>query len=215
MLVPFAQLRNAAPEGSLIRPATHRIALLTGQSDPTNTALTPAQQTFLRAVAPIGFDILAHGFPYHAACETPGRPQPNLLRASLNNVRQTAASILSPSFRALIATRLNELLTQTGRTLILITGSCGLQFLNDAWLLLQRTTHTRIIALGPACLRPHILPAAQLTTIRGTHDTWSRLLYRHPIDHTVPGGHLDYWTSPDTIALTRALLAATTEPAPQ
>lgn len=213
MLTPFAQLRNAAPEGSLIRPATHRIALLTGQSDPRNTALTSAQQTFLHAVAPTGFDILAHGFPYHATCETPGHPQPNLLRASLNNALQTAASVLSPAFRAFIATRLNELLTSTSRTLILITGSCGLQFLNDAWPHLHRTAHTRIIALGPACLRPLMLPAAQLTTIHGTRDTWSRLLYRHPIDHTVPGGHLDYWTSPDTIALTRALLAKSTEPA--
>lgn len=212
-ITPFAHILDGDPADSLVWPARNRIALLTGQSDPSNTALSPEQSEFLEAIAPPGFDVLPHGFPFSRASEPGGRyRRPHLFRASLNNAHQTMAAIFSGRFRTIVATRLGELLDRTSGTLILVTGSCGLQFVNAAWPQLQASAgKLHIVALGPASPGRLAVPRPLLTAVRGNSDIWSRMLYRGRIGHAVRCGHLDYWTSPETIALVRALLAAKLE----
>lgn len=212
MLTPFSRILAADPAGSLVQPEHCRIALLTGQSLPSNTALSPEQIAFLEAVAPPGFAVLPHGFPFHCAFEQGEYRRAGLIRASLNNAAQTMAAVLPGRFRTIAAARLEELLARTRHTLILLTGSCGLQFVNAAWPRLRSTaTGLHIVALGPVCLGRLAVPRARLTTVRGAGDGWSAMLFRGHIDHAVDCGHLDYWTSPETIALVRALLAANEE----
>lgn len=211
----FANLDRPDPAGCLVRPAPRRVALLTGQSAPRNTALSPEQVAFLARVAPAGFATLAHGFPFHAACERAPYRRPSLALASLNNARQFIAATRDAHFRAVLEARIGELLRQTSERLVVVTGSCGLELLNAAWTGLPASTASvQVVAVGPACLGRLSIPAGRLTTVRGARDGWSRLLYRGPVDHEVGCGHLDYWTSPDVILLVRRLIARFAEAPP-
>jgi len=205
----FADMIDADPALSLVRPARRRIALLTGQSSPQNTALSPEQRTFLARVAPAGFATLAHGFPFHASYERRPYERPPIALASLHNARQFMAAMNDAAFRNVLAARLGELFERTEDRLILLTGSSGLQLLNAAWPhVCGAALNVQVLALGPACLARLNIPASCLTTIRGSCDAWSRLLYRHSIDHEVTCGHLSYWSSPEVIEVVRQLLAA-------
>jgi hypothetical protein len=201
-------LSSVAEGDSLVRPAADRLALVTGQSVPSNIKLSPEQIAFLDAVAPPGVDVLAHGFPFLRSYEGAVYRRPSLATAAIANAQQYLASHLSPRFRSGIAARIEDLFAKTQGTLLLITGSCGIRFLDAAWPELNVTNRrVHIIALGPANVGRLIIPKQYLTTIRGTRDGWSKALFRGAIDHDVPCGHLDYWTCPTTIALVRALLA--------
>jgi hypothetical protein len=193
---------------SFVEPAVNRLVLLTGQSIPSNTALSPEQIAFLRAVAPPEVEILAHGFPFLRSRETALYRQPRLLAASLHNAHQYVAARLVPRFQNEIVTRLNELFSQTSATLFVISGSCGLHFMNVSWPHLIRSVRFFLVALGPVSLGHQTVPKDLLVTVRGTRDAWSAVLFRGPIDHHVPGGHLDYWTCATTISLVRSQLAA-------
>jgi hypothetical protein len=206
--VDFMNLASAAESDSLISPAVNRLALLTGQSMPSNTALRPEQIAFLRSVAPADVDALPHGFPFLRSREFHPTVHPALVPAAYNNTLQYLAAGRSPAFRAGIAARLTELFAKTQGTLLLITGSCGLRLLDAAWPLIGRTSERfHILALGPAHRGQLALPKDRITTVRGTRDGWSAALFSGAIDHQVPCGHLDYWTCTSTIALVRALLA--------
>jgi hypothetical protein len=209
-MTPFARIRSADPSVSLVRSAGCRLVLLTGQSVPSNTSLSPEQRTFLAAVAPPGVEPLAHGFPFHPIYASGRYRRPSLPAASLHNAHQFIAAAVSRDFRAIIALRLDELMQRTSDRLFLLTGSCGLQLLNAAWpaLTAARRARIEVVALGPASLDAIRVPRAQLTTVQGARDAWSRWLFRGPVDHRVPCGHLDYWTLRETIELVRGLLAS-------
>jgi hypothetical protein len=205
----FASLDPADKARSLIQPAGRRMALLTGQSAPANTVLSPEQVSFMHQVVPAGFEVLGHGYPFHAACERGPHERTSIASASLNNARQFMAALGAPRFRRQLRWRLGELIERTSESLIIITGSGGLQLLNAVWSGLAPIERSiSVVALGPACLGPIRVPRRQLVTIRGSRDGWSRMLYRGPIDHGVACGHLGYWSSPEVIGLVRGLLAA-------
>jgi hypothetical protein len=161
--------------------------------------LTTFQQRFLEAISPPGFERMMSGFPYHAD-QLGDRPEPSLLAASWRNAAQTLWTARPTPFRLVLSQTLNCLLATTSRRLILITGSCGLQFANSVWPELIKPSQLDIcvIALGPACFGPLRIPA---TVIQGRSDYWSKLLYRGPVNFYVPCGHLDYWTAPEVHAL--------------
>lgn len=206
MLVPDTW--SEAEADSLIGPATNRLALLTGQSVPSNTVLSPRQIAFLHAVAPPGVEILAHGFPFLRSHETDIYREPWLAVAAVNNARQYLAASLSRRFQDEILARLDELFAKTEETLLIITGSCGLRLLDAAWPRLTRGSRPyHVVALGPASNGRNGIPKGNLTTVRGARDGWSSMLFHGPIDHYVPCRHLDYWTCDATIALVRSLLA--------
>jgi hypothetical protein len=201
---------SAADADSLVGPAAHRLVLLTGQSAPSNTALSPQQIAFLHAVAPPGVEILAHGFPFLRSHETDIYREPWLVVAAVNNARQYLAARFSRRFQDKIVVRLDELFAKTEETLLIITGSCGLRLLDAAWPRLTRGGPPfHVIALGPASDGRLRIPQGNLTTVQGARDGWSAMLFHGAIDHRVPGGHLDYWTCDPTIALVRSLLAST------
>ncbi len=209
-LMPLlAAMSKADPSLGRVRPAARRVALLTGQSDPRNTVLSPTQLAFLARVTPAGYDAFAHAFPFHASTECAPYRRPHIVAASLHNARQFAAAALDARFRALLEARLGALVGATSERLVLVTGSCGLQLLNAAWPSLEAgESRVRAVALGPACLGTLTMPSSCLTAIRGRRDGWSRLLYRGAIDHEVDGGHLDYWTSTEVIGLVGTRIAS-------
>lgn len=196
-MIPFRHIREKHLAGSLIRPSCRRLVLLTGQSDQGNSILMTDQKAFLSSIAPPDHEVFAHGFPYLADFERHMYTPRSLVRASLSNAHQFAAALISRRFQALVVNRIRELLDHTSDSLLVVTGSCGLQLLNSAWPLLAGTRHDhlRVIALGPVCVGRLNVPASRLMTIRGADDGWSRWLYAPPVDHTVPGGHLGYWTN--------------------
>jgi len=173
---------------------TDRVALLTGRSSFASPALSPQQLSFLKAIAPSGYSILETAFPYDLSLHGTAFRETGMLAASWRNMRQVCWSIRNPAFRAIVAGRMQALFDATGRHLILITGSCGLQLANSAWPQLRPPANLRIdvIALGPACFGRLRMPAK---VIQGRRDFWSRLFYRGPVDHYCDCGHLDYWDS--------------------
>ncbi len=193
------RLASLAPERSLIHQADSRVVILTGQSSFTSSRLSAMQQSFLEAITPPGFEAMPAGFPYHSD-QLGARPEPSILSASWRNAAQTLWTATPTAFRMTVAQTLNTLLSRTGRRLILITGSCGLQLANSVWPELAKPAQLdiRIIALGPACFAPRSVPA---TVIQGSRDYWSKLFYHGTVHFHVPCGHLDYWTSPEVQAL--------------
>jgi hypothetical protein len=192
---------------SLVTPAASRLILLTGQSSFRSSRLSSAQVNFLNFVAPPHAEILPTGFPYHADFDCLA-PPPGLLAASIRNALQVYWSIFSPAYQRSVARVLQTLFTNTRESLYIVTGSCGLQLLASAWPMLTVPTRLRlrVVALGPALFRPGTVPVDRITAIQGKRDFWSRLLYRGRVEARCPGGHLEYWSSPDTRELVAQLL---------
>jgi hypothetical protein len=208
-MIPYSKrLGSLAPERSLIAQAESRAVILTGQSSFTSSRLTPSQCCFLESVAPPDFDLMRSGFPYHADLLGVG-PAPSLTAASWRNAAQTLWSTAPAAFHRSLAQILGKLLARTSRRLVLITGSCGLQFANSVWSELHKPAQLdiRVIALGPACFGPVRMPGAQVAVVQGSQDYWSKLLFRGRIDFPVQCGHLDYWNSPEVCEIARAWIA--------
>lgn len=192
---------------SLIKPAPSRLILLTGQSSFRSSRLSPAQVDFLNSVAPPGVEPLPNGFPYHANFDS-AAPPPGLLAASIRNAQQLCWSLFSPAYRRSVARVLQTVFRNTGESLYIVTGSCGLQILASAWsmLIVPNSLRLRVVALGPALLRAGALPADRIQALQGRRDLWSRLLYRGRLEARCHSGHMDYWSSPDARKLVARLL---------
>lgn len=162
----------------------HKVAIITGLSNPRSTELSPSQHEFLDALpVPETCKIRRH-FPF---LPTPkSQREPNLVGASLNNTRQFVGS-LSRSFQIDAKPHWRALCESTER-LFLITGSCGYQLIDS---LEPRDVSTvRVLALGPVRYGPSRFRA---TKILGRRD-WIARWFTPNCDHTIDGlGHLDYW----------------------
>ena len=135
-------------------------------------------------------------------------PSPGIVAASARNLLQAFWSVASARYQRCVVQTLQRALDATESELVLVTGSCGLQIANRAWpgLTIPPGLRLRIVALGPACIGRLQLAPAEVTVVQGTHDLWSRLFFRGPIDLRVPCGHLDAWTSPEVRLRIAALL---------
>jgi hypothetical protein len=192
---------------TLVKPAPSRLILLTGQSSFRSSRLTPEQVEFLQAVAPPGVEPLLNGFPYHADFDR-AAPTPGLPAASIRNALQVCWCLFSPAYRRSVARVLQTVIRNTGESLYIVTGSCGLQMLASAWpmLTVPQSLRLRVVALGPALLRAGALPVERIAAVQGRRDPWSRLLYRGRVAGHCHSGHMDYWSDPDARELVTRLL---------
>lgn len=173
----------------------HRIAILTGRSDPGRTGLSKDQLTFLRAVVPTDLEIEPQGFPWVEGA----LPERDVVLplAAWRNTAVWMSARLSPRFAQLARSALARMHARGAR--VVITCSSGFDILCAGW----NGDPLNVFVLGP--VRPRQpLPGANITTLIGRKDWLSRTLHRHDPDHWVPGGHMSYWTCPQTQAIIRA-----------
>ena len=198
-------------EGWLARSCDRRIVLLTGQSSFAHARLRPAQRAFLRAVAPVGFEPIEVGFPFHAVMAAPdgaADDEESIAGAALRNALQFFAARTDARYRAVLAHALQRVVDATGQALVVVTGSCGLELAARAWpaLAIPPGLRVRVIALGPASRGRLPFSTTELTCVQGRKDRWSRRLHRGPVAFRPDCGHLDYYDDAATIAWTRATL---------
>lgn len=187
------------PAVRLVEPVECRSVWLTGQSSYRHSQLSPGQHLLLDATAEVGFTPLRAGFPYHPDLLTvPYRPEP-LIVASVRNTAQYLAARFSQRFPHEIARRLQPLLDRTGRRLLALCGSSGLEWWTAAWHLLRLPPGVEILllALGPVGRPSPADPRARLVIVRGRRDWISALGCRRPAQVKVDGGHLDYVHLPE------------------
>ena len=184
--------RIAAAGSATWVPCEHRLLLLTGQSNLRSSPLSTAQTDFLSSLAALPIEVVPTGFPFDGAT-VPHRPA-SLLGASFQNARQYLWARHEPAYGRSVAQVLQPAFDSASRGILLVTGSCGLQILEAAWPHLQASPKLRIeiLALGPVGRAPQFGEAG-FTTVQGSADLWSRMLYRAPIAHKTSCGHLDYW----------------------
>jgi hypothetical protein len=191
-----------------------RIAIVTGLSNPNNCELHEHQFEFLSAIIPrnnsfsgIDFDrdVVHRNFPFVESSLKSGSispsPRPNLIRASFANSLQFL-KCRSTNYRALSTPHWKQLFESTTH-LIIITGSCGLQLLDDAVSQLGTPRKLDILALGPVVYRPRAFRSSMrseitVEAVQGTHDWISRLAYRGNSTLVRGLGHLGYWMNHET-----------------
>jgi len=197
------RLRNLDYSRTLATPTGRRLVLLTGQSAFATSRLTPAQIEFLTEVAPPHAEVLKIGFPFHPDFDIEAGT-PGIVAASIRNTLQVLWSRYSSIYRETIAHALQPLFANTGDTLYILTGSCGLQLLASAWPFIDKPTtlSIRVVAIGPA--GPTMRNAI---AVQGRKDRWSKLLYRGPVTARCDTGHLDYWDSRDVRGIVKELLS--------
>lgn len=180
-----------------------QIAFLTGQSDPSGSALSPEQERFLDALpgGPEGKVRLNFPYPEEARPRRPHREVP-LLPASWNNYSQYLAS-RRPEFAARHRPAVSRLLARAETTLFL-AGSCGLELLVNLDLPAGELAGVRVFAYGASARRR---PACALRTVHARWD-WVALLGARgrlgPPDFRVGGGHLGYLRNPKVLELASA-----------
>lgn len=179
-----------------------QIAFLSGQSDPSGSSLSPAQEAFLAALpVPDGWKVRVN-FPYPETTQ-PHRPTP-LMHASWNNCRQTLESRRA-AFPERYRPPVLALLARAERTLLL-AGSCGLELLANLDLPTPALKRVHVFAYGAVARRR---PACDLRQVRGRRDWIARALSRVPLsssDTWVACGHLDYLENPAVLAACRGFL---------
>lgn len=165
------------------------VCFLTGRSDRSNTALSPAQSAFLDALPIDATERLDVNFPYRPA-SAPWRRTP-LPIASVRNARDYLES-RGEGFGRRHAAAVREVLTRADRTLVL-AGSCGLELLANLGLDDDALAGVHVVAYGPvARSRPHV----SLETVTGASDVLARRWTGSP-DHEIAAHHLDYLASPE------------------
>ena len=183
------------------RYAKHRIAFVSGLSDPGTCALSPAQHDFLDALQASQSEILRLNFPYVSEAASAERSAPALLLASWRNAVQYRLARTARFRKA--ATRHFESLLKSTQRLLLVTLSCGLEIVRCAMPAIPTAASVTIVALGPVARR---LPSAECYTVQGTRDYLSRAFFPSP-SHAITGlGHLGYMQSGEVRALVNRYL---------
>lgn len=165
------------------------VCFLTGRSDRSNTALSPAQAGFLERLPIEAGERLDVNFPYRPA-SGPWHPTP-LPIASVRNAGdylESRRAGFAREYRAAV----REVLTRADRTLVL-AGSCGLEMLGNLRLDADALAAVHVVAYGPVARRR---PAMSLETVTGASDALARWSTGAP-DHEIDAHHLDYLASPE------------------
>lgn len=184
--------RIAAAAETVWPPCEHRLLSLTGQSNLRSSPLSAAQTDFLASLTHLPIEGVLTGFPFDEA-PMPNRPV-GLQQASLQNARQYLWARSDPAYARAVAQVLQPILASASRSILIVTGSCGLQILEATWPHLRRTPALRIeiLTLGPVGSAPHSGEAG-FSGVQGAADLWSRLFYRRPIAHETSCGHVGCW----------------------
>jgi hypothetical protein len=166
---------------------SYQVILLTGQSDPRRSALSPLQRAFLDQSVPDDAQIPTN-FPYDSS-SAPYRPTP-LTIASIRNSWQYFRS-RSPSFRTQYTSRIIGLIERRESTIFLV-GSCGLELFNNFSLPSPLIERIRLFAFGPVARRR---PDCEHLLVGSRKDWLSRCFFPTP-DRWVDCTHMDYLRSP-------------------
>ena len=126
-----------------------QLAFLTGQSNPSCCALSPAQQTFGQALLAPGRVLHPRNFPYWP--DTPAHQATPLWRASWYNTAHYLRS-RRPDFAQRHAQDVLRLLADASHT-VLLTGSCGLELLANLHLPPEASRQISVLAYGPVARR--------------------------------------------------------------
>jgi hypothetical protein len=178
----------------LAASAANCAAWLTGQSSYRHSQLSAGQLDLLNSLTAVGYEAVCGGFPFNGGAMTvPYRHEP-LAAASVRNCAQYLAARVDRRFGAELARHLQPLFDRTGRRLVLLCGSCGLELLAAALPLLRLRPRLEVLvlALGPVGRLPAGGSRFRLHVIRAEGDWISRLGCRRAPDLRVPGGHLGY-----------------------
>jgi hypothetical protein len=158
--------------------------------------LSPAQQGLLDELAEVGFDPVRIGWPYRRRSGQPDayRVTP-LALASVRNGRQYLAArnpVTRDGLGRLLSAGLAPWLgPRARRPVLLLVGSCGMQFLAATSAARSRSRpRLGVLAFGPVGQRPAGLDF--LRVAQGRSDWISRVGWRGPVHGVVPAGHLDY-----------------------
>lgn len=188
----FMHSENVAPRLQL--------AFLTGQSNPSCCALSPAQQTFGQALLAPGRVLHPRNFPYWP--DTPTHQATPLWRASWCNTAHYLRS-RRPDFAQRHAQDVLRLLAGASHT-VLLAGSCGLELLANLHLPPEASRQISVLAYGPVARRA---PAcARLLSVAGRHDWISRLGYGRAMVN-IDAGHMDYLQQTEMQTLARQFVA--------
>jgi len=178
-----------------------KIVLLTGLSDPSTCALSAAQTRFLASLAAPESAKIYLNFPYLASPKA--RRDPPLWLASIRNTQQflqASRATHREHWRALAA---------SADSLIVITGSCGLEIFNHCVRANDPVRH--VFALGPVAWKR---PSVPHTLIRGTRDPFSWAFFRK-CDVELSGvGHMNYLDDSRVQRLINDYLCSSTSQSP-
>jgi hypothetical protein len=175
--------------------------ILTGQSDPSNCALSPIQQAFLDAVAPRSAQI-DRNFPYSDQHRT--YKATSLLKASLRNGYGYYVS-RRESFQSRFAVAVRAIIGRCDTT-VFLAGSCGLELFNNLKLTPRELRRISVFAYGPVARRR---PLCNHVLVAGHSDALSRWFFPHP-DFSVRCSHLEYLTNFEVLALCREFIREAT-----
>jgi len=179
----------------------YQVALLTGQSDPSQWVLSPAQDTFLASIGVPPDCRVRLNFPYREG-STDYRPA-HLLEASLHNGALYFRSRLR-AFRQKHLTDVEALIAAADRT-VFLAGSCGLELFNNLRLRQSLLERVSVFAFGPVARGR---PACAHLLVGGRRDPLSRWFFPRP-DHLIDCGHLSYLSDPTLRTLCRGFVAET------
>lgn len=183
-----------------------KIAILSGLSDPSTCALSKVQRKFLDALETPASTKVFRNFPWIEADDV--RPEPPILRASWQNVRQYLGAE-RPAFVAQARRHWRALRESTDARLILAL-SCGFEILRHLIDEYDDPETLTILALGPVA---RAWPDFPCTLLYGSRDPiarvfsprWSSTLPSRIID--IPTvGHLDYFGNADVLRIANELL---------
>jgi len=188
-------------------PAAHpftelKVVWLSGLSDPATCALSASQRRFMDSLAVPDESKLYRNFPYVASQHA--RRDPPLWLASIRNARQFLAAS-HPSYRVHW-----RALAASAASLVVITGSCGLEIFNHCVDADDPVRH--VFALGPVAWTR---PSVPHTLVRGTRDPFSRMFFRK-CDVELSGvGHMNYLEDSRVQRLINDYLCSNTSPSPE
>lgn len=190
MLVDNPPARHAFSE--------HKVALVSGLSDPESCALSTKQQGFLKAIDLPEDCKVRQNFPFLAAAADSSRRPPSLLIASWRNYRQFRAASSRRYYQA-AKPHFVSLLESTNN-LLLVTLSCGLEIVRCSIPPRWPGTSVMVVALGPVA---RSLPDAKCHTVQGSHDLISKAFVHNP-DHKISQvGHMGYMDSTEARDIVR------------
>ena len=172
-----------------------QVAFLTGQSNPSSAALSPAQAAFLAELPLPITGKVSLNFPYSTGVAARPFSLTPLLVASVHNAQQHLAS-RRPAFAEKYRPPVAALLAPAERTLFL-TGSCGLELFNNLRLPKNLLRQVTIFAYGPVA---RCRPDCACLLVQGRHD-WISQWYFRRADAYVDAGHMDYLTCPAVLRL--------------
>jgi hypothetical protein len=178
-----------------------KVVLLTGLSDPATCALSAVQTRFMASLAAPETAKLYWNFPYLPSSKA--RRDPHLWLASIRNFRQffqASRPAYREHWRALAA---------SAESLVVITGSCGLEIFNQC--LEARDPVGHVFALGPVARER---PAVPHTLIQGTRDLFSRMFFRECHVELSGVGHMNYLDDCRVQRLINDYLCSSTSPSP-